>query len=109
VFADYQSLNAEQYLRAIVKSTLTHEQLEIINLLRSKYLLPDFIINLLVDYTLFKTNGVLNNKYITKTAQTINNLGLKSLTNVYDHFHFANRVNYQLETPKAKVQETLVE
>jgi hypothetical protein len=28
---------------------------------------------------------------------------------VYDHFHFANRVNYQLETPKAKVQETLVE
>ncbi|MDR2369151.1 MAG: DnaD domain protein [Mycoplasmataceae bacterium] len=109
VFADYQSLNAEQYLRAIVKSALTNEQLEIINLLRSKFLLPDFIINLLVDYTLFKTNGTLNRKYITKTAQTINNLGLKSLDAIYDHFHFINNVSYSLQSSKHEVQETLVE
>jgi replication initiation and membrane attachment protein len=109
VFADYQSLNAEQYLRAILKSSLTKEQLEIINLLRNKYLLPDFIINLLVDYTLFKTNGILNIKYITKTAQTVNNLGLKSLTSIYDYFLFAHHSSYHVETPKVKVQETLVE
>jgi replication initiation and membrane attachment protein len=109
VFADYQSLNAEQYLRAIMKSNLTNEQLDTINLLRNRFFLPDFIINLLVDYTLFKSNGILNSKYITKTAQTINNLGLKSLTSVYDHFHFINVANYQVQPPKAKIQETLVE
>jgi replication initiation and membrane attachment protein len=109
VFADYQSLNAEQYLRAIIKSTLTVEQLDIINLLRNKFLLPDFIINLLVDYTLFKTNGVLNSKYITKTAQTINNLGLKTLDSIYDYFHYVNNSNYHIDSAKTKVQETLVE
>jgi replication initiation and membrane attachment protein len=109
VFADYQSLNAEQYLRAIIKSTLTQEQIDTINLLRTKYFLPDFIINLLVDYTLFKTNGALNNKYITKTAQTINNLGLKSLDSIYDYFHFVNNSSYHESTSKTKIQETLVE
>jgi replication initiation and membrane attachment protein len=109
VFADYQALNSEQYLRAIVKSSLTPEHLTIINVLHNKYYLPDYVINLLMDYTLFKTNGILNQKYITKVAQTINNLGLKSLDQIYDHFHFVSNLNYHVEQVKAKVQENLVE
>jgi replication initiation and membrane attachment protein len=111
VFADYQSLNAEQYLRAIVKNHLTEEQLSIINILRTKYLLPDFVINLLVDFTIYKANGTLNKKYIIKVAQTINNLGLKSLQAIYDYFHFNNisSSSYSQLINQTNELETLVE
>jgi replication initiation and membrane attachment protein len=109
VFADYQSLNAEQYLRAIIKSTITPDQLETINLLRNKYFLPDCVINLLMDFTLFKSNGVLNQKYISKVAQTINNLGLKSLQCIYDYFHFSNTNNLVTTVTSPRPVETLVE
>jgi replication initiation and membrane attachment protein DnaB len=109
VFMDYQTLNAEQYLRAITKTALTPEHAQTINMLRNKYFLPDYVINLLVDYTLFKTNGTLNNKYISKVAQTVNNLGFKSLEQIYDHFHFVGNINYHVNKTNAKVQETLVE
>jgi replication initiation and membrane attachment protein len=93
VFNDYNSLNSEQYLRAIDKTNLTAEHLTTIKVLREKYLLPDYVINLLIDYTLFKTNGTLNDKYINKVAQTVNALNLKTLSEIYDHFHFINKVN----------------
>jgi replication initiation and membrane attachment protein len=105
VFNDYNSLNAEQYLRAIVKTNLTSEQSEVINTLRDKYLLPDYIINLLMDYTLFKTNGNLNSKYINKVAQTVNALNLKTLSQVYDHFHFMNKVQHTFNEPAVKQEE----
>jgi replication initiation and membrane attachment protein len=105
IFNDYNSLNAEQYLRAIVKTNLTVEQTDVIDTLRNKYLLPDYIINLLMDYTLFKTNGNLNSKYINKVAQTVNALNLKTLSQVYDHFHFMNKVQHTFNEPVVKQEE----
>jgi replication initiation and membrane attachment protein len=107
VFSDYMTLNSEQYLRAIVKSNLTQEQLTTIKTLKEKYALSDYVINLLIDYTLFKTNGSLNEKYIVKVANTINGLGLKSLSQIYDHFHFVNTI--QQTTAKDPDQTSLVE
>jgi replication initiation and membrane attachment protein len=107
IFNDYNSLNSEQYLRAIVKTSLTPEHLETIKILREKYLLPDYVINLLVDYTLFKTNGTLNSKYINKVAQTVNALNLKTLTEIYDHFHFINKVNQTFSDAPVVHQEEI--
>lgn len=107
VFNDYMTLNSEQYLRAIVKSCLTPEHLSTIKILREKCTLSDYAINLLIDYTLFKTNGTLNEKYITKVANTVNGLGLKSLSQIYDHFHFVNTINQTAS--KTNIPESLVE
>jgi replication initiation and membrane attachment protein len=108
IFSDYKTLNSEQYLRAIIKTDLTNEQINTIEILRKKSLLPDHVINLLVDYTLYKTNGVVNEKYIRKTASTINALGLESLNQIYDHFHFIKSVEHQASNEQIH-PEALVE
>jgi len=93
IFNDYLILNAEQFLNAITKQPLNEYEKQTINLLRKNYHLSDYVINLIVDYSLFKTNGKLNQKYLKKVAQTINNLNLKSLQEIYDYFHYMTAVN----------------
>ncbi|MDR2461948.1 MAG: hypothetical protein LBD05_01965 [Mycoplasmataceae bacterium] len=89
VFNDYKILNSEQYLRAINKLPLEQKQLNLINTLRNKYFIPDNIINLMVDFSLFKTSKV-NEKYILKMVSTINALNLNSLQEIYDYLTFKN-------------------
>jgi replication initiation and membrane attachment protein len=109
-FNDYVCLNAEQYLRAIIKTPLSSEDIETINTLREKYQLTDYIINLLIDYTMFKSNGNLNRKYILKVAHTVNALNLKTLKQIYDHFHFASHANMTFQPQdNAKPQQSLAE
>jgi replication initiation and membrane attachment protein len=108
-FNDYVCLNSEQYLRAIIKTPLSKEDIDIISTLREKYQLTDNIINLLMDYTMFKSNGNLNKKYIFKVAHTINALNLKTLKQIYDHFHFISHANISFQ-PKDETesQQSLV-
>jgi replication initiation and membrane attachment protein DnaB len=93
VYNDYLSINSEQYLRAIFKCPLVDEQIQLIKTLKNNYCLPDGIINLIVDFTLFKLNGKLNEKYVCKVAKTINALNYQTIQQVYDHFHFLNSIN----------------
>lgn len=92
IFSEYKNLNSEQYLSAIYKSSLDKEEIEIIDTLRKTYKLPDYVINLLVDFTIFKTKGKLNRTYICKTAKTINGLNLESLSDIYSYFRFKNEL-----------------
>ena len=82
IYNSYCGLNSEQYLNAIKRTPLTKEEQATITELRAKYKLDDKIINLMIDFSLFKTHGKLNRKYICKMAQTINNLNLLDLGNL---------------------------
>ena len=83
VFNSYRNFNSEQYYSIIKKTPLTPEEIEIIQTLRTTYKIDDSLINLMIDYSLLKTRGILNKKYITKMAQTANNLNLLTLVNMY--------------------------
>ncbi len=108
IFDEYMNLNAEQYLSAIYKTPLISDELETINQLRNTYKLPDYLINLLVDFTIFKTNGKLNKTYITKIAKTINGLNLSTLNDVYNYFIYKNESVNRILNVNDKEQVQLV-
>lgn len=101
IFSDYMTLNCYHYLQAIIKTKLSDTQITILDTLKNKYLISDFIVNMLVDYSLFKTHGVLNEKYIYKVANSINTNNLKTLQEIYDYFHFRSK-----KTQEQKNQST---
>ncbi len=109
IFNEYKNLNSEQYLSAIYKAPLSAEEIETIETLRKTYKLSDYVINLLVDFTIFKTNGKLNRTYICKIAKTINGLNLNRLTDIYNFFRFNNQDINKLnsKSPETFKQEAL--
>ena len=63
VFNSYRNFNSEQYYSIIKKTPLTPEEIEIIQTLRTTYKIDDSLINLMIDYSLLKTRGIINKKY----------------------------------------------
>lgn len=66
IFNSYQSLNSEHYYFAIKKTSLTDEEFKIINACQNVYHLNDTLINLMIDFSLNKTNGNLNSTFCIK-------------------------------------------
>ncbi|MCQ3914531.1 MAG: DnaD domain protein [Mycoplasmoidaceae bacterium] len=91
IYLDYKMCNAELYLSIIFKKPLNSEEKQLIHILRTKFHLIDELINVLVDFSLNKTNGKLNKKYITKAAHTVNGLGLIDAKQVVSHLKNANK------------------
>ena len=85
IFNSYQSLNSEHYYFAIKKTSLTDEELKIISTLRNIYHLNDSLINLMIDFSLNKTNGNLNSSYLYKMAKTANGANLLDITSLYQY------------------------
>lgn len=82
IFNSYKSLNPEQYYSAIKKVPLDEMEKSTIKLLREKYALDDSLINLMIDFSLNKTFGHFNRKYLLKMAETANNLNLLDIGNL---------------------------
>ncbi|MCQ2748226.1 MAG: DnaD domain protein [Mycoplasmoidaceae bacterium] len=93
IYLDYTMCNSELYLSIIFKRSLTSDEKQLIHTLRSKFHINDEIINALVDFSLNKTNGQLNKKYICKAAATVNGLGLANAKQVVAHLRNANKDN----------------
>lgn len=91
IYLDYKMCNAELYLSIIFKKPLSSEEKQLVHILRNKFHLNDEIINVLVDFSLNKTNGKLNKKYLTKAAHTVNGLGLIDAKQVVNHLKNANK------------------
>ncbi len=91
IYLDYKMCNAELYLSIIFKKPLSSEEKQLVHILRNKFHLNDEIINVLVDFSLNKTNGKLNKKYLTKAAHTVNGLGLINAKQVVNHLKNANK------------------
>ncbi|WEK82810.1 MAG: hypothetical protein L3I91_01555 [Mycoplasma sp.] len=85
VFASYRSLSAEQYYSAIKKSPLTIEEKSIINTLKNVHCLDDCIINCMIDFSLNKTLGHLNRKYLVRMAETVNKLNLLDVKELFQY------------------------
>ena len=86
IINDYKLINAEQYLYSIFKKNVSIFERKIIGILKEQYLLKDEVINVIIDFSLYKTNGRLNKKYIFKIAQTFNGLNINSCESAIEHF-----------------------
>ena len=86
IINDYKLINAEQYLYSIFKKNISIFERKIIGILKEEYLLKDEVINVIIDFSLYKTNGKLNKKYIFKIAQTFNGLNINSCELAIEHF-----------------------
>lgn len=89
VINDYKTLNSEQYLACIQKSSISDLDIKLIHELRTKYKLPDYIINVLIDYSIFINNGRIESQYLIKVAITINRLDLDSIDKILVHLQKA--------------------
>lgn len=85
IFADYNNLNPECYLSSIQKNTLDDKQKETIHFLQNFSHLSDEVINMITDFTLYRTKGKYNTTYIKKLANSINCLGLTTLDTVLEY------------------------
>ncbi len=85
ILSDYKTIRAEQYLSSISKATPSQLQLNLINLLRNQYHLPDFVINVLMDYSIFKNAGRIEPNYIQKIAISINRLNIQNIEQLIQH------------------------
>lgn len=85
IINDYLSFNCEQYLFILQKTELTDTQKKLLVFLKQKQKLSDSVINLILDYSVYKTYGKINENYLKKIAKSINLLNLKS---VYDVLHY---------------------
>ncbi|MDE6289513.1 MAG: DnaD domain protein, partial [Ureaplasma sp.] len=61
-----------------------------INLLRGKYNFNDQMINVIVDYVIFKNNGALHQNYILKIAKSILAKAINDAEGIINHFRKAN-------------------
>ena len=86
IINDYKLINSEQYLYSIFKKNISIFDRKIIGVLKEEYLLNDEVINVIIDFSLYKTNGKLNKKYIFKIARTFNGLNINSCELAIQHF-----------------------
>lgn len=90
VIDDYKTLNSEQYLSCLQKTSLSDFEKRLIKSLRNNYKLPDYIINILLDFSIYKNHGRIEPLYLNKIAVTINRLNLNSASSILKHLQSAN-------------------
>ena len=95
VYNSYNNLNSEQYYYAIKKTSLDDTELAIIKNLKEVYRLSDPIINIMIDFSLLKTKGILNAKYLYKMAKSVNGCNLQNISDMLKYlrhqFNLSNR------------------
>ncbi|BDU67455.1 MAG: DNA replication priming helicase [Candidatus Tyloplasma litorale] len=75
---------------------LLNSEIEMILKLKTKYNLDDFKINILIDYSMIINDGIINNKYIYKIAETIVKENLDSSEKIVQHL----KTSYKLKNNK---------
>lgn len=87
VIEDYQKYNSEQYLSLLQKHAIDSSDKLIIDSLRKKMNLPDYLINVLLDFVIYKNKGRIIFEYITKIANTINRLNITTIEETIKHLN----------------------
>ncbi|MGL4768618.1 MAG: DnaD domain protein [Mycoplasmoidaceae bacterium] len=85
VFLDYMNNKSERYLSSLKRNILSKNELDLIIRTREQLKIGNDVINMVIDYSIYKTHGKINLKYIEKTLQTISNLGCKTLSKAYQY------------------------
>ena len=89
IINNYQIINSEQYLACSQKEPINELESKTIAKLRNNYHLPDFIINILLDYCIVVNSGRIEPIYLQKIAITINRLNLKNPELIINHLKSA--------------------
>lgn len=89
IIKNYRLVNSEQYLSCLQKNAIDQLEIKTIDKLRKSYCLPDFIINILLDYCILANNGRIEPMYIQKIAITINRLNIKNPILIINHLKSA--------------------
>lgn len=105
IFNDYKKFDSEQYFSFITKDDITKEEQDTIIKLRNKFHLPDFLINIMIDYSLNKTHTKLNEKYLIKVAKSFNVSSISTIEEAYDYL--TNLNNKKSETVNNKIKKDL--
>jgi len=90
ILHDYKTINSIQYLSSIQKKNLDESEYLIIKNLRENYCLPDFLINILIDYSIMRNNGRIVANYMEKIALTINRLKIEKAESFITHLRNNN-------------------
>lgn len=90
VINDYKTLNSEQYLACIQKHAISESDRSLIRALKEEYKLPEYIINILIDYCIYRNNGRIEPLYLHKISLTINRLNLHNVNEIIQHLQNAN-------------------
>lgn len=92
VFHDYKNLSPEQYLSSIYNTEISDEEKKIIDEIRNEFLFPDYVINIMIDFSLPITHSELNLKYLKKMGKTFKVNNVSSLEEIYEFlFKWKNR------------------
>lgn len=106
IFLDYKNISPEQYLTSINRQQLDHNEISFLKTMKRDYHLPNSSINILMDFSLRKTNGTLNLKYIKKVAKSISVSNLDSVEEIYEYLFNANNKIYTYnKNEKNKIEE----
>lgn len=84
IFKNYRNFSSEQFYNALTCEEVEENELEIFSTLRNKYLLTDQFINMMVDFSIRKTHGQLNAKYLYKMARSFKLENIETLHDAYD-------------------------
>ncbi len=87
IFIQYRNISPESFLSSLQKYQIGEHEIELIKRLRKDFHLTNDIINILLDYSIFKTHGKVNDLYIEKTAKSLNMIGVKNVTEAYNYFY----------------------
>ncbi|MGL5591470.1 MAG: DnaD domain protein [Mycoplasmoidaceae bacterium] len=106
IFLDYKNISPEQYLTSINRQQLDHIEISFLKTMKRDYHLPNPSINILMDFSLRKTNGTLNLKYIKKVAKSISVSNLDSVEEIYKYLYNANnKINTYNKNKTNKIEE----
>ncbi|MDE5553380.1 MAG: DnaD domain protein, partial [Malacoplasma sp.] len=79
-------------LSSIYNTKISDEERMIINQIRNEFLFPDYVINIMIDFSLPITHSELNLKYLKKMGKTFKVNNVSSLEEIYDFlFKWKNR------------------
>ncbi len=93
VIADYKTINSEQYISSISKAPISLLNKNLVDILRKQYNLPDFIINILIDYSVYKNAGRIEPNYIQKIAMSINRMNITTVEKLIEHLRISNNLS----------------
>lgn len=91
IINDYKKYKTENYITSVLKENISFEIKSWINTLKFEYHFNDQMINVIVDYVIFKNNGALHKNYILKIAKTLSAKAINTIEGIINHFRQANQ------------------
>ncbi len=91
-----KGLNIKEYFNTKLERDPSNSELNLIKTLKNKYGFEDFLINILIDYSIIVNDGAINKNYILKISDTVLKEGMNSPELLIKHL----KVSYKMKKNK---------